>query len=154
MSLEQLVIALVVLLPLLEGVIRVLQTRTRRRQERQPDAHSGQPSARRSSSPLPEREVDEEALNVEALADIPPLPSVPAPSLPRRRDRPERLVRREGRRAGQARPSVPDRPQGRAGGDAAARIGPARGLRRAIVLTAILGSCRALEPNNGLHGPS
>ena len=157
MSLDHLVIALFVVLPLLDGLMRVLRRRTR--QEGQPEKALAQSSTPRPSPQLPERERVVDRLEAAGLAaDTRPLPSAAQPLSPRRHA-PERLKRRERLRASEGAPGVPVskvalRANARARGIAGLPwSGPARDLRPAIVLMTILGPCRALASGDAPYTP-
>jgi hypothetical protein len=151
MSIEQLIVlALLVLLPLLESVVRKRRNRTR--------SQNGQPVAQvltaRRSSPSPNWQGDEGLVPMENPEII--LPAVP-PSLPPPRRDHERLVPRAPLPVSEQGADVPSlrhasrRSHERAHRDGAPQwIASARDLRRAIVMT-ILGPCRALEFGNAPH---
>jgi hypothetical protein len=156
MTLDQLVIALVVVIPLLDGLMRLLRRWTR--QERQPEKPLTHSSTPRPSSQLPEREGVVDRLEVAGLAaDTRPLPTA-APLLSQR-NVPGRLIRRVRSRAGGATPGVPAsavaaRTHERGRGGAGLRWpGHGRDLRPAIVLMTILGPCPALAPGDAPYTP-
>jgi hypothetical protein len=142
MSLDQLVIALVVVIPLLDGLMRVLRRQTR--QEGQPDKPLAQSSTPRPSSRLPAREGVDRLKAAGLAADTRPLPAA-APLLSPRRYASERLMRRERSRASEAPPGVPV--------SKVARLPWIDDLRPAIVLMTILGPCRALAPGDAPYTP-
>jgi hypothetical protein len=153
MTLDQLVIALFVVIPLLEGLMRLLRRRTR--QEGHPDKPLAQSSVPPQSSQLPERGgVVNRPEVAGARADTRPLPGA-TPLLSPRRRAPDRLKRRERPRASEETPGVPtSKVSPRAHGESGLpRNGPARGLRPAIVLMTILGPCRALAPGDAPYTP-
>lgn len=160
MSLDQVgLIALFILIPLLESVLRSRRARTRRPRNGTRGEHLDQGPPAGRVSPLPTREIDD---HTKEPAYIPPLPSAPSPlplSLPHQAR--GRLMPRNGLRASRAKSDVPAslvparRFQKRSSAPAVSRpLGPTIDLRRAIVLTTILGPCRALESGDAPHRSS
>ena len=158
MSFEQLIVlALFILIPLLESVLRKRRSGTRPQYGR-PGEDVAQVPRTRQSSPSPDWQGDESLVQMEHPEIVPPLPSVPPPLPPAHRAA-ERLVPRAPLRVSEQRADVPSlrqalrRTNERADRDGAPRwIGSARDLRSAIVLTTILSPCRALEPSVMPHG--
>jgi hypothetical protein len=157
MTLDQLVIALFVVIPLLEGLMRLLRRRTG--QEDHPDKPLAQSSVPPPSSQLPERKAVVDRLEAADLAaDTRPLPAA-APLLSPQRHAPERLKRRERSRVSEEPPGVRASKVARRAHERACRearlpwIGRARDLRPAIVLMTILGPCRALAPGDAPYTP-
>ena len=144
MSVEQwAILALVILVPLLEGVARLWRTRTSHPQNVWPAAHLGEAPASRRWSPLPIR-VDDDVLHAAGQTAIQPRPPLPPPlpqhasapllSLARLPASPATSSTGSGSREGQKRVQRPLR------GDPVVRwLRPTRNLRRAIVLATILG---------------
>jgi hypothetical protein len=158
MSFEQLIVlALLILLPLLESVLRKRRNRTRS-QHGEPGEHVAQVRRTRQSAPSPDWQGDEGLVQMEHPEIIPPLPSVRPPLPPAHRVL-ERPVPRAPLRVSERRADVPSlrqalrRTNERADRDGTPRwISSARDLRSAIVLTTILSPCRALEPSVMPHG--
>ena len=158
MSFEQLIVlALFILFPLLESVLRKRRNRTRPQNGR-PGGEVRQVPRTRRSSPAPYWQGDEGLVPMEHPEITPPLPSVPPPLPPAHRA-PERLVPRAPLRVSEQRADAPSlrqalpRTNERADRDGTPRwMSSARDLRSAIVLTTILSPCRALEPSVMPHG--
>jgi hypothetical protein len=144
MSVEQwAILALVILVPLLEGVARLWRTWTSDPQDVWPAAHVGEAPASHRLSPLPIR-VDDDVLHAGGQTAIQPRPALPPP-LPQHASAPLLSVShppaspatsstRTGSREGQKRVQRPLR------GDPVVRwLRPTRNLRRAIALATILG---------------
>jgi hypothetical protein len=143
MSLEQWgILALVILVPLLEGVVRRWRTRTSHPQTGGPGDHVAETPASRHRSSLPNRYADDDVLHTAEQTAIPPRPALPPP-LPQPASAPvlARLPASHatsstgsGSREDQKRVQRPVR------GDPVVRwLRPTRNLRRAIVLATILG---------------
>ena len=158
MSFEQLIVlALFILIPLLESVLRKRRNRTRPQNGR-PGQEVAHVQRKRQSSPAADWQGDEGLVPMEHPEITPLLPSFPPP-LPPAHPAPERLVPRAPLRVSEQRTDVPSlrqtlrRTNERADRDGAPRwIGSARDLRSAIVLTTMLSPCRALEPSVMPHG--
>jgi hypothetical protein len=149
MSLEQWgILALVILLPLLEGVARLLRTRTNHPQNGGRPAGQVAEAASRRRSPLPNQQADDEGLHAVEQTAIPPLPSLPPP-LPPAASAPVVSLARlaashatssSGGSSGSRSRETARRVQQPLRGDPVGRwLRPGRNLRRAIVLATILG---------------
>lgn len=151
MSIEQLLFfLLLVALPLLERLIRTIRTRTN-------DASAertrtvGEPAGAVSRRPQPPN--DEIGTAADGRQTELPLPALPLPPQAVPHTMPEPLRPREGslhvRREGKRGAATRLRAGGRS--DSQRALAPLLGdgdLRRAIVMIAILGPCRALEPKD------
>jgi hypothetical protein len=157
MSTEQLLfLLLLIAIPLVERAIRAMRARTDDSPgERAPPA--AEPTVSHAQPPRSAHDAGRRAS--EAFRTELPLPASPLPpALPEaarhaaseqiRASQPEPRVRREGQHAPAAR--VRPRPVQRPSRPAAAphRVIAGGDLRRAIILVAILGPCRALEPKD------
>ena len=147
MSLEQWgILALVILVPLLEGAIRLRRTRTSHPQSGGPGDHVAQGLASRQWSSLPNRQADDDGIHAAEQAAIPPRPSLPPP-LPQPASAPVvSLVRLTASHATSSGASGPRSREAASGvqkplrGDPVVRwLRPVRNLRRAFVLATILG---------------
>jgi hypothetical protein len=145
MSVEQwAILALVILVPLLEGVARLWRTRTSQPQDVRPFAHLGDAPASRRRSPLPTH-VDDDVLHAAGQTAIQPRPALPPP-LPADAAPPLlSLARLPASRAtssssGSGSLAGEKRVQSLPRHDPVVRwLRPTRNLRRAIVLATILG---------------
>jgi len=151
MSIEQLLLfLLLVALPLVERLIRTIRTRTK-------DASAertrtvGEPAG--AVSRRPQSSNDEIGTAADGRQTELPLPALPLPPQAVPHTMPEPLRPREGslhvRREGKRGAATRLRAGGRS--DSQRALAPVLGdgdLRRAIVMIAILGPCRALEPKD------
>jgi hypothetical protein len=156
MSIEQLLfVLLVVAIPLLERLIRTMRARTNDSSAERP-RRVAEPTVSRSRPPVSPHDASGTA-SEGRRTELPLAPSPLPPTLPRvvRRVAPEHVrasereprVRRQGTRgtAASLRTRHSERAMRPGTGRYVIEVGD---LRRAIVLIAILGPCRALEPTD------
>lgn len=159
MTFEQLLlIGLLIGIPLIQRLIRALQTGTG---ETQADGQAGDP-VREGPPPRPRRPLHDRAEEAEGdtLRADPPADRAAAPStLPRPASRPRgrerHLSRDDARPRRESRPASPAglAPQLARQSTGLRATGGVADLRRGIVLMAILGPCRALQPDDASHRP-
>ena len=150
MSFESILLVLFLVFPLLERLIRFLRARAGQRSaEPGPVSQERRAPARRPTAPEARADRDEVPADAVRRATVPP--SVPAPVLlPPRHPAVERLRAADRVAAGRTAPASEAAPVLVRRASSAARRelllhGGKADLRRAVVLTTILGPCKALE---------